>query len=157
MLIIQLIFFIQTILWVNNITYGHYLSPLCPREREGLYSYPGVCDVYFSCEHGNVMVHACESGLVFDPVFTTCVEQEKVTYCKNDCSIYPFGRLPHPKRCDKYIECIDGKIHVKKCKVRGTVYNMDDCSCDLRENVPGCNPKVVKALNLRGDLNIIGC
>jgi len=141
-----------------------YPSEFCPR-RHGTFKHPDptVCDIYYSCTHGNHVEYSCESGLHFDQKRGKCnwaaeaqrqgcVDQPKVAE-GSDFTCLPgphFDSLgqpnPHPafankEDCTKFWVCLNGKIpQPASCNVKyNEVFNELTGLCDSPENVPECN------------------
>ncbi|XP_046807851.1 uncharacterized protein LOC111687852 [Lucilia cuprina] len=89
--------------------------------KEGQISaHPDDCDKFYICIAGEQMIHECGKGNYFDKDKLSCEKD-----VKNICNIekpcqcpggYEEGELsPHPKDCDKFYICVDGKQVLQEC------------------------------------------
>lgn len=135
-------------------------NTLCPR-RNGFFADPdpSICNVFYNCIDGQAIKILCTTGLHFDEFSGTCVWpdaagrkgcaslEKKLSdgfECPNapktDASgqVIDHPKYAHPKDCQRFYVCLNGKEpRDLGCQV-GEVYNEESQRCDAPENVPGC-------------------
>lgn len=113
----------------------------CPKGRKGLMPHPTQCHLYLNCENGRVQT--CATGTAFNRKTSQC-DWIKNVNCLDwytghgvRCPPGKTGLVPHPTKCDLFLNCLNGETNILNCK-RGTVFNPKTLECDFPQNV-NCN------------------
>ncbi|XP_025154073.1 mucin-2-like isoform X2 [Harpegnathos saltator] len=128
----------------------------CPKDTGGKtikIRHETRCESYYLCTDGEKVMQTCRSGTAFNPLIKNCDHKENV-----DCSgitIMPTVKptpnkcppkgsskramLPHECQCDKYYECRDGDMILRKCP-SGMHYDYIREICDLPKLVNCVRP-----------------
>ncbi|XP_055627817.1 uncharacterized protein LOC129769517 [Toxorhynchites rutilus septentrionalis] len=117
----------------NNCTYTSVEGMCDGRQGPVVYPHPQRCDQYVRCEQDDLYVNTCPPDTIVQPVTLQCVPgiQETCTFFDDLCLAQPNAIIPHPSRCDRFIECQSGRASISACP-EGHVFVNSTSSC-----VPG--------------------
>ncbi|KAK3591501.1 hypothetical protein CHS0354_031608 [Potamilus streckersoni] len=106
------------------------------------------CKNYATCANGQLLIHECGVGLVYNRNTHKCDDPRNVPPpCNeaNHCSTQPDGRyaiVHSPVNCTSYYTCMGGRLLGVNLCTPGTVFNNLLQTCDWPDDVaPPCGTK----------------
>ncbi|XP_046573096.1 uncharacterized protein LOC124281123 isoform X2 [Haliotis rubra] len=114
-------------------------TPCADGTNGGLYPDPSNCSRYILCEYKNERIMSCAKDLYFDPKIKVCIPAKNDLYCPDirPCEGRDQGFFPHPRKCNKFIMCNDGKEVIQTC-MHSLVWNPHVNSCVHKTNSVSC-------------------
>ncbi|XP_067669491.1 uncharacterized protein [Haliotis asinina] len=114
-------------------------TPCADGTNGGLYPDPSNCSRYILCEYKNERTMSCAKDLYFDPKIKVCIPPKNDLNCPDirPCEDSDQGFFPHPRKCNKFIMCNDGKEVIQTC-MHSLVWDPRVNSCVPKTNSISC-------------------
>ncbi|KAG9511158.1 Protein obstructor-E, partial [Fragariocoptes setiger] len=142
-------------------------NSMCPPTGVSVIEHLRACDKYYICEDGKATLHTCPNGLLFglrSLVLDYCVHRWNTT-CGDKSQPDPiaspgcrwqfglFSVQGSPRCSVDYYECRYGKYEVKRCPIKGQMWDERTKSCQWAEAI-GCTSDALVSFECpRDDIN----
>lgn len=80
------------------------------------------CNKFEICTNGKISRQTCGLGALFNPLSLVCdlpsnvdCESRRIDFSTYDCQPGDKYKTSHPDKCDLFIECDKGNLHIKSC------------------------------------------
>lgn len=109
------------------------IQQICQDGIPGVRAHPTVCNQFLNCANGITYVQSCGPGTAFNPMLRVCdhaynvdcshrqyfnILRNKVLAAGSRCMFGGLVNYDHPFNKQKFLQCIDGVVMVRKCPGR---------------------------------------
>ncbi|XP_058832526.1 fibrillin-1-like [Topomyia yanbarensis] len=100
------------------------------RQGPVIYPHPYRCDQFIICNEGIVTIHTCQEDTIVQPGTIQCVpgNAESCELYTDLCVGRPDGVIPHPSRCQLFINCAGGHVNIQSCP-EGHIFDSTESRC----------------------------
>ncbi|XP_058465150.1 uncharacterized protein LOC131438837 [Malaya genurostris] len=107
------------------------IDEMC-KGRQGpvIYPHPYICYQFIICEQETLHIHTCEEDTIIRPGTIQCVpgNKESCLLYTDLCIGRPNGVIPHPSRCQLFINCVDEQVNIGSCP-DGHIFDSTEYRC----------------------------